>query len=50
MPILHIFIIAPVLIAIGILKKNAPYWLFVVSIIIGAGAIGYHGMKVIKSF
>jgi len=49
MPILHIFIIAPVLIAIGILKKNSPFWLFQVSIIIGAGAIGYHAMKIIKS-
>ena len=49
-PIIHIFIIAPVLIALGILRTNAPYWLFQMSIIIGASAIGYHAMKIIKSF
>jgi len=49
-PILHIFIVAPLLIAIGILQTKSPYWLFQSSIIIGAGAIGYHAMKIIKSF
>ena len=48
-PILHLLIIAPTLLAIGILKKKTPYWLFQICIIIGAGAIGYHGMKIIKS-
>jgi hypothetical protein len=45
----RIFIIGIILIWIGIQKYNSPKFLFKLLIILGAGAIGYHLIKLIQN-
>ena len=39
----HIFIVAPVILSIGIKGNQSPYYLFQFMIMLGFAAIGYHG-------
>lgn len=44
----HIFIVAPVILSIGIKREQTPYYLFQFMIMLGFAAIGYHGYFMIK--
>jgi hypothetical protein len=44
----HIFIVAPVILLIGLKREQAPYYLFQFMIMLGFAAIGYHGYFMIK--
>jgi hypothetical protein len=47
---IHIFLIAPLLLLIGYLGKDAERRYFEMMLLLGFAAIGYHGVYAIRSF
>jgi hypothetical protein len=45
---IHIFLIAPLLLLLGYLKKDASRRYFEMMLIIGFAAIGYHGLYLVR--
>ena len=48
MIIIHLCIVVPLLLAIGLLKNKTPIYLYKISIIIGSASIGYHILSLLK--
>ena len=48
MTIVHLVLVVPLLITIGVLKSKSPIYLYKIAIMIGSAAIGYHIISLLK--
>ena len=47
---IHIFIVGPLLVMIGLYKKGTPTKIFELVLMVAFAALGYHGYKLINGF
>jgi hypothetical protein len=45
---IHVFLVAPLLILLGVLRKDTDRRYFEMLLLLGCGALGYHGIYLIR--